>query len=386
MEKFNDTIKNEEGCGLRKLTNPYFRKNFRINDFEEDNNCNNENINENINSNLSVKEEKEQNINLSYKNIDFNSFENNDNFYLNDKNKIILQSQILIPKIIKIYKKSKKYDYNFDTINIDFNDFINNCSFENKENNNTINFSNNIINNTNANSNKEKCINDSFSNLSQTIKSEKNDICNNNIYLGKYMIIENGKKKINKNLIKCNCKNSSCLKFYCECFANGKCCENCFCCNCKNKIEYENLRQEKYKKILSRNPKAIYQINSIKKSWTCNCKNSNCKKKYCDCYQNGRTCTTKCKCVNCLNKISNTNNNNSGKSRKIKRLRGGKKIIKNNKYITPKKKNNTNHKNIYNNQSTDDLTENNNKNNVFNNVSNKIKYKDICQKLDMNGI
>ena len=104
MEKFNDTIKNEEGYGLRKLTNPYFRKNFRINDFEEDYNYNNENINENINSNLSVKEEKEQNINLSYKNIDFNSFENNDNFYLNDKNKIILQSQILIPEIIKIYK------------------------------------------------------------------------------------------------------------------------------------------------------------------------------------------------------------------------------------------------------------------------------------------
>jgi hypothetical protein len=211
-----------------------------------------------------------------------------------------------------------------------------------------------------------------------------NTIENNPIYSGKYIVLENGKKQINKDLIKCNCKNSSCLKFYCECFANGKCCENCPCCNCKNKPEFENLRQEKYKNIIMRNPKAIQQINSTKKSWTCNCKNSNCKKKYCDCFQNGKNCTSKCKCLNCLNKTNNinySNGNNSGEMRKVKRIRGGKKLLKNNKFITPKKRNGKKS----NNQSTAAFTEYNNKTDNFNNLSNKLKFKEIRQKLNMNN-
>jgi hypothetical protein len=33
----------------------------------------------------------------------------------------------------------------------------------------------------------------------------------------------------------------------------------------------------------------------------CNCKHSNCKKKYCECFQYGLECSSKCKCVNCQN-------------------------------------------------------------------------------------
>lgn len=33
----------------------------------------------------------------------------------------------------------------------------------------------------------------------------------------------------------------------------------------------------------------------------CNCKNSRCMKKYCECYQAGIQCTEKCKCANCSN-------------------------------------------------------------------------------------
>ena len=131
---------------------------------------------------------------------------------------------------------------------------------------------------------------------------------------------------------KCTCKNSNCFKLYCECFANGKYCDNCSCLNCKNTIENKELRNQKYEEIISRNPKALQKINSTKRSWTCKCKNSNCSKKYCDCLQNGRCCTSKCKCINCYNKNNTINRNNGNEKRnKIRRIRGIKnKAIMNN--------------------------------------------------------
>lgn len=33
----------------------------------------------------------------------------------------------------------------------------------------------------------------------------------------------------------------------------------------------------------------------------CKCRNSNCRKKYCECFQYGIECTIKCKCVECKN-------------------------------------------------------------------------------------
>ena len=130
---------------------------------------------------------------------------------------------------------------------------------------------------------------------------------------------------------KCTCKNSNCFKLYCECFANGKYCENCSCLNCQITIENKELRNQKYDEIISKNPKALQKINSTKKSWTCKCKNSNCLKKYCDCLQNGRFCTSKCKCVNCFNKNTNYNRNNGGdRKNKVRRIRGIKKNIINN--------------------------------------------------------
>ena len=34
----------------------------------------------------------------------------------------------------------------------------------------------------------------------------------------------------------------------------------------------------------------------------CNCKKSNCKKKYCECFSANLTCTDICKCEHCFNK------------------------------------------------------------------------------------
>lgn len=104
----------------------------------------------------------------------------------------------------------------------------------------------------------------------------------------------------NKN--KCKCSKSKCLKLYCECFANGRTCIGCSCEDCLNTEENESYRKIVYKQIIQKNPKAIQKIKSIKKSWTCKCKNSNCQKNYCDCYQNGKFCSSKCKCVDCKNK------------------------------------------------------------------------------------
>jgi hypothetical protein len=144
-------------------------------------------------------------------------------------------------------------------------------------------------------------------------------------------------------LNKCTCKNSNCFKLYCECFANGKYCDNCSCLNCKNTIENKDLRNQKYEEIISRNPKALQKINSTKRSWTCKCKNSNCTKKYCDCLQNGRCCTSKCKCINCFNKNTSFNNNkNIGneKKNKARRIRGIKNKIINNRNIGDENENN----------------------------------------------
>jgi hypothetical protein len=265
-------------------------------------------------------------------------------------------------------------------INTDFNDFINLCSINNDENQNIENIPN---------------FNNSYSGFNQIERSNSNykksfqKLYSNNANKNKYIILSNGQRQLDKNSLTCTCKNSSCLKFYCECFSNGKYCENCFCTNCKNTSEFESLRQEKYKSIIERNPKAIYQIKSVKKSFICNCKNSNCSKKYCDCFQSGKACTSKCKCINCLNKVVNNKNNNRRKGGKMKRIRGLKNIKKNinDIYLTPKRKRRLI---IYEdkNQSTAAITERNtntinNKNIEFNTTSNKDKFKEVSQRLKM---
>ena len=117
----------------------------------------------------------------------------------------------------------------------------------------------------------------------------------------------------------CNCKNSQCLKLYCECFRNQTLCKNCSCKNCSNHTS-NSMRKNAILAIKSKNPNAFdpkfktTQIFSVADdqvirankmaiiiSRGCKCKNSNCKKKYCECYQYGLGCSDKCKCSNCEN-------------------------------------------------------------------------------------
>ena len=55
----------------------------------------------------------------------------------------------------------------------------------------------------------------------------------------------------------CNCKNSRCLKLYCECFASGRYCDHCNCLSCCNNSNHEAVRQAAVEAILERNPNAF---------------------------------------------------------------------------------------------------------------------------------
>ncbi|KAI4369645.1 hypothetical protein MLD38_018066 [Melastoma candidum] len=120
---------------------------------------------------------------------------------------------------------------------------------------------------------------------------------------------------------RCNCKKSKCLKLYCECFAAGVyCIEPCACQDCLNKPIHEETVLATRKQIESRNPlafapKVIRSSDTVAETWDeinktpasarhkrgCNCKKSNCLKKYCECYQEGVGCSINCRCEGCKN-------------------------------------------------------------------------------------
>lgn len=92
----------------------------------------------------------------------------------------------------------------------------------------------------------------------------------------------------------CNCRRSSCLKLYCECFKGSFLCgPACRCTDCKNTIEHMPTRE--YGVAVAKRGKKTPPSK-------CMCRKG-CLKKYCLCFKNTQPCSDTCGCdrANCLN-------------------------------------------------------------------------------------
>jgi hypothetical protein len=112
----------------------------------------------------------------------------------------------------------------------------------------------------------------------------------------------------------CKCKNSKCLKLYCDCFQSGNVCRSiCKCSECKN-TEQESVsggaRSVAITNLLIKRPDA-FDVREKKPSGNgCKCRNNKCLKKYCTCFSNGVKCTG-CQCIDCGNTESKDVKNGS---------------------------------------------------------------------------
>ena len=76
----------------------------------------------------------------------------------------------------------------------------------------------------------------------------------------------------------CNCKNSRCVKLYCECYAaQRECGKNCRCQNCQNTGIRDPFKSFNAKLTDPR----IAKDDLIKNYKGCACRKSGCTKKYC---------------------------------------------------------------------------------------------------------
>jgi hypothetical protein len=117
----------------------------------------------------------------------------------------------------------------------------------------------------------------------------------------------------------CNCKQSHCLKRYCECLAAGaRCSAWCGCLDCENKLSSTDVHEECSNSIILESlfkttcATPAFAQSALEKKFTiegdaivhskgCNCKLSHCLKRYCECLAFGVRCSAWCRCLKCKN-------------------------------------------------------------------------------------
>ncbi|CAD8075210.1 unnamed protein product [Paramecium sonneborni] len=100
----------------------------------------------------------------------------------------------------------------------------------------------------------------------------------------------------------CQCQKTKCLKLYCQCFHEGKCCgQQCGCSDCKNSLTDNFERNKAIVKIIHKYKNEYKQKLSGDKGQGCCCKKSKCKLNYCECFVKGKSCGEQCNCKKCEN-------------------------------------------------------------------------------------
>ncbi|URE38617.1 Tesmin TSO1-like CXC domain containing protein, partial [Musa troglodytarum] len=147
------------------------------------------------------------------------------------------------------------------------------------------------------------------------------DLCPSGSEVDLQIVSDDAPKDATPNIFEELSQGSPKKKSYCECFAAGVyCSEPCSCQGCFNKPIHQETVLATRRQIESRNPLAfapkvirtsesgLEMQDDDKKTPAsarhkrgCNCKKSNCLKKYCECYQGGVGCSIGCRCEGCKN-------------------------------------------------------------------------------------
>ncbi len=111
-------------------------------------------------------------------------------------------------------------------------------------------------------------------------------------------------------MVGCKCEKTRCLRLHCSCFKQGRqCIAECKCVECLNNDNFPEARQFVMHYTSEMNNYAFIpsvvkfeDSNNLIYRPGCNCKKSNCSKKYCECFKFGAKCTSLCKCTDCQSK------------------------------------------------------------------------------------
>lgn len=123
------------------------------------------------------------------------------------------------------------------------------------------------------------------------------------------------RKVTTRGPLPCRCGKTHCLKLYCMCFRNDKRCTSaCECTDCHNDGAHEEARMLAVRTARMNSQGAFAgtgleaqgqtvqcEGGAARTVYGCRCKQSQCRKKYCQCFAAGLVCGANCICEGCRN-------------------------------------------------------------------------------------